>query len=222
MPKPAPKLGPNRSQSIELVLFLAPSAPRPSAVTAPKPMNDTDPLSPIRTEYRRYRRLVELALEQIADADLERVPVAAGNSIAILLGHLSGNLLSRFTDFLTSDGEKPWRQRDAEFEPAGKDRAALLADWQRAWAVVEEALAGVAAAGPTVWSRQVTIRQQPLTVLDALLRSVAHVAYHTGQIVQMARAFAGSSWLSLSIPRGGSAAYARNPTMEKSPDHPPA
>lgn len=177
-----------------------------------------DTLAAIRTEYRRYRRMSELALEQVADADLDRRATADDNSIAILLGHLSGNLLSRFTDFLTSDGEKPWRRRDAEFEPSGRDRSALLAEWAAAWQVVDRALEEVAAAGPDALARTVTIRQQPLTVLDALLRSVAHVAYHTGQIVLLARNWAGPKWRSLSIPRGGSAAYAANPTREKNPD----
>jgi uncharacterized damage-inducible protein DinB len=175
-------------------------------------------LASIRSEYQRYRRLVELALEQVDDADLDRRADPNGNSIAILLGHLSGNLRSRFTEFLTSDGETAWRRRDAEFEPANQPRAALLSDWNLAWAAVEQALADVAVLGTSGLERTVTIRQQPLSVLDALLRSVAHVAYHTGQIVQLARSFAGARWRSLSIPRGGSAAYAANPTREKGPD----
>lgn len=175
-------------------------------------------LEAIRTEYRRYRRLCELALEQVSDADLRRCPDPQGNSIAVVLQHLSGNLRSRFTDFLTSDGEKPWRQRDGEFEEPAADRAALLAAWREAWDVVDAALDDVAAAGPDAFGRTVTIRQQPLTVHEALLRSVAHVAYHTGQIVLLARSFAGDAWRSLSIPRGGSAAYAAQPTREKGPD----
>lgn len=175
-------------------------------------------LDAIRTEYRRYRRLCELALEQIHDADLHRRPDPQGNSIAVVIQHLSGNLRSRFTDFLTSDGEKPWRQRDREFEAAAVSRAELLTAWQQAWAIVDTALDDVAAAGPDVLSRTVAIRQQPLTVLEALLRSVAHVAYHTGQVVLLARGFAGDRWRSLSIARGGSAEYAAKPTREKGPD----
>ena len=177
-----------------------------------------DLLHSIRTEYTRYRRLCELAIEQVSDADLVHRPGQDGNSLAILLRHLSGNLRSRFTDFLTSDGEKPWRQRDEEFEPATFDRQTLLAQWQTAWGVVDLALQQLAEAGPEVLARDVTIRLQPLTVLDALLRSVAHVAYHTGQFVLLAREFAGPAWRTLSIPRGGSAAYAANPTKERSPD----
>lgn len=177
-----------------------------------------NPLASIRTEYQRYRRQVELALEQVADADLHRTLDPDGNSIAVLLRHLGGNLRSRFTDFLGSDGEKAWRQRDAEFETTAATRAELLAQWRAGWHAVEQALDAVAAAGPDVFARNVTIRAQPLTVLDALLRSVAHVASHAGQIVLLARTFVGPSWRSLSIPRGGSAAYASNPTREKSPD----
>lgn len=172
----------------------------------------------IRDEYHRYRRLVELAVEQVSDADFERCPCAGGNSIAIVIGHLVGNLRSRFTDFLTTDGEKPWRQRDREFEDPGLDRAALMTAWTAAWEVVARALAEVEAQGPDAIERAVVIRGQSLSVVEALCRSVAHVAYHTGQVVLMARTFAGDRWRSLSIPRGGSAAYGANPTRERGPD----
>ncbi len=172
----------------------------------------------IRGEYLRYRRLVELAVEQVRDDDLGRRACTDGNSIAIVMGHLCGNLRSRFADFLTSDGEKPWRQRDREFEDPGLDRAALLAAWSAAWDVVARALDDVEAQEPAVLERAITIRGQPLSVLEALCRSMAHVAYHTGQIVLLARTFAGDGWRSLSIPRGGSTAYAKNPTRERGPD----
>ncbi len=177
-----------------------------------------DALASIRTEYQRYRRQVELALEQVVDADLHRTIDPDGNSIAVLLRHLGGNLRSRFTDFLGSDGEKPWRSRDHEFATLPATRAELLAQWNEGWHAVAQALDAVAAAGPDVFARNVMIRQQPLTVIDALLRSVAHTASHAGQIVLLARTFAGAKWQSLSIPKGGSAAYATNPTREKSPD----
>lgn len=177
-----------------------------------------DALASIRTEYQRYRRQVELALDQVQDADLHRTLDPDGNSIAVLLRHVGGNLRSRFTDFLGSDGEKPWRSRDAEFATTEATRAELLAQWHDGWNALEQALDAVAAAGPEVFASNVTIRQQPLTVLDALLRSVAHTASHAGQIVLLARTFAGAQWRSLSIPKGGSAAYSENPTREKSPD----
>lgn len=177
-------------------------------------------LNAIRTEYTRYRRMIELALEQVRDEDLHRrlTGDANGNSIAVLLGHLTGNLKSRFTEFLTSDGEKPWRERDREFEDAQRDRAALLKAWSAAWEVLDHALDDVAAAGDGALDHTVTIRGQPLTVAEALVRSVAHLASHAGQVVLMARAFAGDRWRTLSIPRGGSAAYAADPDKEKTPD----
>jgi hypothetical protein len=177
-----------------------------------------DALQPVRAEYQRYRRLVELALDQVADVDLARRLDPGGNSIANLLTHLAGNLRSRFTGFLTTDGEKEWRRRDAEFEDGATDRASLLADWDAAWRCVDAALDDVAAAGTDACALTVTIRRQPLTVLEALLRSVAHVAYHAGQVVLLARAFAGPAWRTLSIARGDSAAYAQNPTRERGPD----
>jgi hypothetical protein len=179
----------------------------------------TDPVvESIRGEYRRYRRMTELALEQVADADLGRRPDGEGNSIAVVIGHLAGNLRSRFTDFLDTDGEKPWRERDREFEDGALDRAQLLRAWSGAWEVVDGALDSIAERGIDVTTREVAIRGQPLTVLEALHRSLAHTAYHVGQIVLMARAFAGPAWKSLSIPRGGSASYAANPTKERAPD----
>lgn len=177
-----------------------------------------DALPAVRTEFQRYRRLAELSIAQVADADLDRRLLPDGNSIAITIGHLVGNLRSRFTDFLTTDGEKPWRARDAEFEDPGLDRAALLAAWRDAWAILDTALAQVDDAGPDTLARTITIRRQPLSVLDALLRSLAHVAYHSGQIVLLARTFAGAAWQSPSIPRGRSAAYDANPTRERGPD----
>lgn len=172
----------------------------------------------VRTEYQRYRRTAELALEQVDDGPFAARADAEANSIAVLVQHLAGNLKSRFTDFLTTDGEKPWRDRDAEFDAPTLERPALMRSWAEAFDVVEVALRAVEAAGPDALTRSVTIRRQPLTVLDALLRSVAHVAYHTGQIVLLARTHLGPRWRTISIPRGGSQAYAANPTREKSPD----
>lgn len=181
-----------------------------------------DLVASIRTEYHRYRRLTELALEQVSDEQLSHRESDESNSIAIILRHLSGNLRSRFTDFLTSDGEKPWRARDEEFEPPEGGRDALMQRWTDAWDVVEQSLRDVEAAGPDAMGRTVYIRGVGLSVQDAYLRSIAHVAYHTGQIVWLAREYAGPAWRTLSIPRGGSAAYAANPTNEKSPDPPRA
>ena len=163
----------------------------------------------IRGEFHRYRRMLELAVEQTSTDDLFLAPDEVTNSIAIVIGHLTGNLHSRFTDFLTTDGEKPWRARDAEFEdPLELGRDELLAQMSAGWDVLDAALDDVLASDAL--GATVTIRGLPLTVIEALHRSLAHVAYHVGQIVQTARSMVGAEWKTLSIAKGGSAAGLRN------------
>jgi hypothetical protein len=167
------------------------------------------PLSDVGAHYlqeaRRilggYKRLAEEALAQIADEDLSRVPDAESNSIAIIMQHISGNQRSRFTDFLTSDGEKPDRRRDREFEPATAAREQLLEAWDRGWQIV---FAAIESLTPPDLLRTVTIRGQPHTVLQAIERQLTHYAYHVGQIVFLAKHWKGSTWRSLSIPKGKS------------------
>lgn len=148
------------------------------------------------------------------DASLDRVPSPEGNSAAMIVRHVSGNLVSRFTNFLTEDGEKPDRDRDREFDERPYTRVELDEMWKRAWSVVD---ANVGQLTDVDLSRTVTIRQQPMTVHAALSRSLAHVAYHVGQIVLLARENADHDWQSLSIPRGGSQQYNAAPTREKKP-----
>ena len=167
-----------------------------------------------RFELERYRVLAEKALAQMPDAALNTVPVPDGNSAAMIVRHMSGNLVSRFTDFLTADGEKPTRDRDAEFADATYTRAEMDAMWKRGWAVLDDTLAQLR---DEDLSRTVTIRQQPLTVHAALCRAVAHQAYHVGQLVLLARMMAESDWQSLSIPKGGSQRYNVSPDREKRP-----
>jgi Protein of unknown function (DUF1572). len=167
-----------------------------------------------RGEYRRYRELGERALAQMSDAALNHVPTAEGNSAAMIVRHIGGNFVSRFTDFLTTDGEKPDRDRDREFDEREYSRAEMNAVWVKGWMVLETTLAGLTDAH---FTRTVTIRGQPLTVSAALCRSLAHVAYHVGQLVLLARVSADTAWQSLSIPRGASAAYNAAPTREKRP-----
>jgi hypothetical protein len=126
--------------------------------------------------------------------------------------HLAGNLKSRFTDFLTTDGEKPWRNREEEFAPRTVSPDEALAKWADGWDVLFRALEGLDDAD---LGRTVTIRGVGLTVLDALLRSVTHASYHVGQIVFEARALRGPDWQWLTIPPGGSAGYNQNPRHEK-------
>lgn len=174
-------------------------------------------LTALTTEFTRYRIIGEKALAQISEEDMNRVPgaTAGNNSIAMIVRHLGGNLLSRFTDFLTTDGEKPWRDRDAEFEERRYSRQEVLEWWNKGWNVLQTELAQLTDAD---LSRTVTIRGVSLTVSEALTRSVAHVAYHVGQIVMLARIGSGEQWQWISIPRGESKIYNLNPTKEKKPD----
>lgn len=156
-------------------------------------------------EFQSYQRLVERALGQVDDTALLRPLDSEGNSIATLMQHMSGNLRSRFTDFLTSDGEKPDRNRDAEFELSpDRSRTALMAQWTAGWQVLFEALAPLSDAD---LSHTVTIRGEPYTILRALVRALAHQALHAGQVVQLARHWAGPAWQTLSIPKGQSDAF---------------
>jgi hypothetical protein len=165
-------------------------------------------------EYTRYRRMGEKALSQVPDEDLNEVLGADNNSIAMIVRHLSGNLVSRFTDFLTSDGEKPWRNRDSEFEDTTYDRQDVEQLWVEGWDVLESELSRLS---DDHLQRHVYIRGQSLTVNQALCRSLAHVSYHVGQIVFLARIFNGGDWQWITIPKGRSQEYNRNPTKEKGP-----
>lgn len=167
-----------------------------------------------RTEYKRYRMLGERAMAQTPDDALNVLPGVEANSMAMIVRHLSGNFVSRFTDFLTTDGEKPDRDRDREFDERSYTRAEMDALWARGWAVVEAQLQALTDAD---LDRTVTIRRQPLTVHAALSRSLAHVAYHVGQLVLLGRIHVGDGWQSLSIPKGQSEMYNRAPNLEKAP-----
>ena len=177
-------------------------------------MNDL--IESIRGEYIRYKALAEAALLQVRDDELGAAPAPDGNSVAVICWHVAGNLNSRFTDFLTSDGEKPWRNRDEEFAERTVTRAQLMAKWNDGWAALFGALEGLTDAQ---LHDSVTIRGQSLKVHEALNRSVAHAAYHVGQIVLVAKSLSGTGWRSLSIPRHGSAAYNQQPRSEKPAAH---
>ena len=170
----------------------------------------------IRAEYLRYKALAEGAIKQLSDADLSAAGAGAGNSIAVVCWHVSGNLQSRFTDFLTTDGEKPWRDREEEFHARTVTRSALLAKWEQGWDALSTALAQLT---DEQLELKVTIRGQSLTVVEALHRSLAHVSYHVGQIVYIAKAARGQGWTYLSIPPGQSNAYNQAPTNERPAAH---
>lgn len=165
-------------------------------------------------EYARYRAIGEKALAQVSDENLNRVLAPNGNSIAMIVRHLSGNLKSRFTNFLTEDGEKPWRDRDEEFVTRSYTRAEVDEIWNAGWAALEQALEDT---GEDDLQSTVKIRGTPLTVHEALCRSVAHAAMHVGQIVLIARIVATDEWKWISIPKGQSQTYNQNPTLEKRP-----
>ena len=166
----------------------------------------------IEAEFKRYKALGEKAIAQLDGAALSAPPTGGGNSIATICWHVSGNFRSRFTDFLTTDGEKPWRKRDEEFEARAVTRDDLLAKWEQGWAVLLDTLQALS---DDDLERSVTIRGQALSVLEALLRSLAHASYHVGQIVYAAKAARGDDWTYLSIPPGKSDEYNQNPTLER-------
>lgn len=150
-----------------------------------------------------YKTLGERAIAQTADADLHRQLDPESNSIAIVVKHLAGNLRSRFTDFLTTDGEKPTRDRDREFEmPDLVLRDEMLTWWDSSWAI---ALGSIEALTPADLERTVHIRGEAFVVIEALNRLMTHAAYHVGQIVYLAKHFAGPGWSTLSVPKNRSA-----------------
>jgi GNAT superfamily N-acetyltransferase len=173
-------------------------------------------LSSIEAEFRRYQALGDAAMGQLGDAELVAAGPHGANSIAIIARHIGGNLASRFTDFLTSDGEKPWRKRDEEFEPRNAARAEIVAHWEKGWQILFASLSDLS---DSDLDRSVVIRGQELAIHDALHRALAHVSYHVGQIVYVAKAMKGSDWRYLSIPPGQSEAYNRNPTRERAESH---
>lgn len=164
----------------------------------------TDFLSSARKQFAYYKLLGEQALSQVTDEQLHWQPSPESNSLATIVKHMAGNMLSRWTDFLTSDGEKPWREREAEFDTDQATRAEVLARWEAGWQCLFGALDGLTEAD---LARTIYIRNQGHSVVEAINRQLAHYPYHVGQLVYVARVAAGAAWQSLSIPRGNSAAY---------------
>jgi hypothetical protein len=151
--------------------------------------------------FEANKRLADRAVEQVPDDRLHVALDANTNSIAVIMKHVAGNLLSRWNDFLTTDGEKPWRDRDGEFVDTFGSRAELLEHWELGWACLR---ATVQSLKPEDLGKTVLIRGEPHSVPLALERSLGHTCYHIGQIVQVARILAGDRWQTLTIPRGGS------------------
>ena len=166
----------------------------------------------IEAEYQRYKILGERAFRQL---DGEQLVAGSEHAISIttIVWHVAGNLESRFTDFVTTDGEKPWRDRESEFDPREVPPGEVAAKWNRGWGVLFDTLSQLT---DDDLAAEVAIRRIPHRVDEALLRSLAHAAYHVGQIVYLAKSFRGESWEYLSIPPGQSETYNANPTLEKS------
>jgi uncharacterized damage-inducible protein DinB len=158
-------------------------------------------LTSIDREYRYYKALAERAIAQLTNEELAYEAAPESNSVVVIVWHMAGNLKSRFSDFLQSDGEKPWRDRDSEFDPRTVSRDELLRTWNEGWDVLFAALSRLSEQD---LERVVRIRNEEHTVIRALHRSVAHASYHVGQIVFIAKLLRGGNWKNLSIPKRAS------------------
>lgn len=175
-------------------------------------------LSDIAGQLSKLRATAERAMAQVRDEDFARALDGENNSIAVIVKHISGNLQSRCTDFLTSDGEKPDRDRDAEFVLDPREtRAALMNAWSRAWDLLAKTVQSLR---PEDVERTVYIRAEPHTVPQALHRHLSHLAYHVGQIVLLAKHWAGAEWQALTIPRGESRTFTQAKQAEFSNSSP--
>jgi len=163
-------------------------------------------LESIHQLFRYYKSLGEKAMDQLSEAELSYQPEPESNSMDIIVKHLHGNMLSRWTDFLTSDGEKPWRNRDSEFEGNLNTKAQVMNAWEEGWACLFNA---IGALQPEDLHRIVYIRNEGHTVLEAINRQLAHYSYHAGQMVFLAKQVRGRGWQSLSIPKGQSQDFNR-------------
>lgn len=165
-----------------------------------------DHLASFKKQFTYYKILGEKAMEQIPEEKLFWQYNPGSNSIAIIVKHLWGNMISRWTDFLTSDGEKDWRKRDAEFENDIDTRAALMEKWAEGWNCLFAALDSLTIAD---LEKEVFIRNMGQPVLEAIIRQLAHYPYHIGQMVFISKMVCGENWISLSIPKGNSIEYNR-------------
>lgn len=163
-------------------------------------------------EYKRYRQLLDKTLAQVNDEEFFEVLAPSTNSIAVIMKHLAGNLVSRFSDFLTTDGEKEWRNREGEFEVSGLKRKDIKDSFDKSWQILSD---NVWALKETDMKRTITIRKVEMTVEEALTRSITHFSYHVGEILFIARCFRAEDWEYLSIAPGKTSEYMKNPNKEK-------
>ena len=183
--------------------------PGPGARTAENGMEANEYLEEATRQFRGLKKTADRALAQVSDADFLAALDPESNSPALIVKHLAGNMRSRWTDFLTSDGEKPDRHRDSEFVLEDDDtRKDLMRRWEEGWALTFSAIGPLSAED---FRRTVEIRGQPHSILRAINRQLVHYAYHVGQLVFLAKHFAGSRWETLSIPRGKSEEISKGP-----------
>jgi hypothetical protein len=168
--------------------------------------NDSPILSAAIDEFQKIKKLADKSIEQLSDAQLHVTIDPSANSVAVLMRHMAGNMRSRWVEFMTSDGEKPDRMRDREFEDAGQSRAELIAEWEHGWQCLFGALTPLSDAD---LQRSVIIRGESMSVYKAISRQVAHYAGHAYQILFLAKHLQGASWKTLSIPRGESEQFNR-------------
>jgi len=167
--------------------------------------------------FRNYKKMAERAIEQVDEIEFFRAIDDEANSIAVVVKHLAGNLVSRWSDFLTTDGEKPMRDRDAEFEIIDDSRESLMEFWERGWQILFDNLEPLTVED---FSKTVTIRGQGHTIVEAINRQLTHYSYHIGQIVLLAKHFKSSEWKTLSIPKNRSAEFNQFLTDKKSAGEP--
>ena len=161
-------------------------------------------LASVKFEFQRYKTMGDKTFAQIGDADIHWKYAETDNSIAIIVKHMVGNMLSRWTNFLTEDGEKSWRERDMEFEASYTSKSEMITAWEKGWKCLFDALSQI---DSTNFQNRITIRGEEHSILEAVNRQLAHYANHVGQIVFIGRMVKGTDWTSLSIPKGASGAF---------------
>jgi hypothetical protein len=154
--------------------------------------------------FEKHKHWADQAIEQLSDENLHRPLDENSNSVAVIMKHVAGNLMSRWTDCLTTDGEKPWRNRDQEFLDDFTNRQEVLAFWEQGWRCL---FASLGSLSPEDLLKTITVRGEPHSVLLAIERSLAHCSYHVGQILMLARHWSGDEWRTITIPRGQSADF---------------
>ncbi|UII76340.1 DUF1572 domain-containing protein [Flagellimonas sp. HMM57] len=155
-------------------------------------------------EFHRYKTLGDKTFAQLSNDEIHWVHGPNDNSITIIVKHMVGNMLSRWTNFLTEDGEKTWRNRDTEFVEAYDSKKTMIIAWEKGWNCLFEAIAGIDASN---FNTKIKIRNEEHTVVEAINRQLVHYSYHVGQLVFVGRMIKGSEWISLSIPKGSSGGF---------------